>query len=83
MTGALTNLVAFIVAISVLVAVHEFGHYIVGALFGHEGIAILDWLWQAGMDENRRSGPDRVLPVGDSAWRLCEISRRARRPDRS
>ena len=34
MTGALTNLVAFIVAISVLVAVHEFGHYIVGRFFG-------------------------------------------------
>ena len=30
MTGALINLLAFIVAISVLVAVHEFGHYIVG-----------------------------------------------------
>jgi len=34
MTGALTNLLAFIVAISVLVAVHEFGHYIVGRLCG-------------------------------------------------
>ncbi len=34
MTGALTNLVAFIVAISVLVAVHEFGHYIVGRFLG-------------------------------------------------
>ncbi len=34
MTGALTNLVAFIVAISVLVAVHEFGHYIVGRWCG-------------------------------------------------
>ena len=34
MTGALTNLLAFIVAISVLVAVHEFGHYIVGRLSG-------------------------------------------------
>lgn len=34
MTGALINLVAFIVAISILVAVHEFGHYIVGRLCG-------------------------------------------------
>ena len=34
MTGALTNFVAFIVAISVLVAVHEFGHYIVGRWCG-------------------------------------------------
>ena len=34
MSGALTNLVAFIVAISILVAVHEFGHYIVGRWCG-------------------------------------------------
>ena len=34
MTGALTNLLAFVVAISVLVAVHEFGHYIVGRWCG-------------------------------------------------
>ena len=34
MTGALINLLAFIVAISVLVAVHEFGHYIVGRACG-------------------------------------------------
>ncbi|MCH8336778.1 MAG: RIP metalloprotease RseP [Proteobacteria bacterium] len=34
MMSALTNLVAFIVAISILVAVHEFGHYIVGRLCG-------------------------------------------------
>lgn len=34
MIGALTNLVAFIAAISVLVAVHEFGHYIVGRWCG-------------------------------------------------
>jgi regulator of sigma E protease len=34
MMGALTNLVAFIVAISILVAVHEFGHYIVGRILG-------------------------------------------------
>jgi regulator of sigma E protease len=34
MAGALTNLLAFIVAISVLVAVHEYGHYIVGRWCG-------------------------------------------------
>ena len=34
MSGALTNAVAFIVAISVLVAIHEFGHYIVGRWCG-------------------------------------------------
>ena len=34
MLGALTNLLAFIVAISVLVAVHEYGHYIVGRWCG-------------------------------------------------
>ena len=32
--GALGNLLAFIVAISVLVAVHEYGHYIVGRWTG-------------------------------------------------
>jgi len=34
MSGALGNLLAFVVAISVLVAVHEFGHYIVGRWTG-------------------------------------------------
>ena len=34
MTGALIDILAFIVAISVLVAVHEFGHYIVGRWCG-------------------------------------------------
>ena len=34
MGSALTNLLAFIVAISVLVAVHEYGHYIVGRWCG-------------------------------------------------
>ncbi len=34
MSTALINLLAFIVAISVLVAVHEFGHYIVGRFVG-------------------------------------------------
>jgi len=34
MSAVLTNLLAFIVAISVLVAVHEFGHYVVGRWCG-------------------------------------------------
>ncbi len=34
MLDVLTNLLAFIVAISVLVAVHEFGHYLVGRMCG-------------------------------------------------
>lgn len=34
MTGALIDLLAFIVAISVLVAVHEYGHFLVGRLCG-------------------------------------------------
>ncbi|MDH4046721.1 MAG: RIP metalloprotease RseP [Gammaproteobacteria bacterium] len=34
MTGVLINIAAFIVAISVLVAVHEYGHYLVGRLCG-------------------------------------------------
>ena len=34
MGNALTNLLAFVVAISVLVAIHEFGHYIVGRWLG-------------------------------------------------
>lgn len=34
MSVALTNLAAFIIAISVLVAIHEFGHYIVGRCCG-------------------------------------------------
>jgi regulator of sigma E protease len=34
MGSALTNLLSFIVAISILVAIHEFGHYIVGRWAG-------------------------------------------------
>jgi regulator of sigma E protease len=34
MLSALISLLAFIVAISVLVAIHEFGHYIVGRWCG-------------------------------------------------
>jgi regulator of sigma E protease len=56
MSGALTNLVAFIVAISVLVAVHEFGHYIVGRWCGMKvlrfsiGFGKPIWTWIAGKD---------------------------------
>ena len=54
--GALTNLVAFIVAISVLVAVHEFGHYIVGRWCGMKvlrfsiGFGKPIWMRVAGKD---------------------------------
>ena len=41
MTSALTNFLAFIVAISVLVAVHEYGHYIVGRYLGVVGLTAL------------------------------------------
>jgi regulator of sigma E protease len=56
MSGALTNLVAFIVAISVLVAVHEFGHYIVGRWCGMKvlrfsiGFGRPLWTWIGGKD---------------------------------
>ncbi len=56
MSGALTNLIAFIVAISVLVAVHEFGHYIVGRCCGMKvlrfsiGFGKPLWTWIGGGD---------------------------------
>ncbi len=56
MSGALTNLVAFIVAISILVAVHEFGHYIVGRWCGMKvlrfsiGFGKPIWTWIGGED---------------------------------
>ena len=56
MSGALTNLLAFIVAISVLVAVHEYGHYLVGRLCGMKvlrfsiGFGKPIWTWIAGAD---------------------------------
>jgi regulator of sigma E protease len=68
MSAALTNLLAFIVAISVLVAVHEFGHYLVGRLCGMKvlrfsiGFGRPLWTW--------RGGPDRTeycvsaIPLG-------------------
>lgn len=56
MSAALINLIAFIVAISVLVAVHEFGHYIVGRCCGMKvlrfsiGFGKPLWTWIAGED---------------------------------
>jgi regulator of sigma E protease len=56
MTGALINLLAFIVAISVLVAVHEYGHYIVGRACGMKvlrfsiGFGKPVWMRVAGRD---------------------------------
>lgn len=56
MITALTNLLAFIVVISVLVAIHEFGHYIVGRWCGMKvlrfsvGFGKPIWTWVAGKD---------------------------------
>jgi len=56
MGSALTNLLYFIVAISILVAVHEFGHYIVGRWAGMKvlrfSIGFGKPIW------SRRVGPD-------------------------
>lgn len=57
MGSALINLLAFIAAISILVAVHEFGHYIVGRLAGMKvlrfsiGFGRPVWMWIAGKDK--------------------------------
>lgn len=57
MGSALTNLLAFIAAISILVAVHEYGHYIVGRLAGMKvlrfsiGFGRPIWMWIAGKDK--------------------------------
>ena len=56
MGDALTSLLAFIVAISVLVAVHEYGHYIVGRWTGMKvlrfsiGFGKPIWKWVRGPD---------------------------------
>jgi regulator of sigma E protease len=56
MGSALTNLLSFIVAISVLVAIHEFGHYIVGRWAGMKvlrfsiGFGTPIWSRRAGKD---------------------------------
>jgi regulator of sigma E protease len=57
MGSALTNLLAFIAAISILVAVHEYGHYIVGRLAGMKvlrfsiGFGPPVWMRIAGKDK--------------------------------
>jgi regulator of sigma E protease len=68
MTEFLFTIVAFIVAISVLVAIHEYGHYIVGRWTGMKvlrfSIGIGNPVW------SRRAGPDdteyciSALPLG-------------------
>ena len=56
MGSALINLLSFIVAISVLVAVHEFGHYIVGRWAGMKvlrfsiGFGRPIWMRRSGKD---------------------------------
>jgi len=56
MGDALTNLLAFVVAISVLVAIHEYGHYIVGRWSGMKvlrfsiGFGKPVWTWVRGKD---------------------------------
>jgi regulator of sigma E protease len=68
MSGALTNLIAFIVAISVLVAVHEFGHYIVGRCCGMKvlrfsiGFGKPLWTWIGG--EDRTEYCVSAIPLG-------------------
>ena len=55
--SALTNLLSFVVAISVLVAIHEFGHYIVGRWAGMKvlrfsiGFGSPIWSRRAGKDD--------------------------------
>lgn len=57
MGDALTNLLAFIVAISILVAIHEYGHYIVGRWMGMKvlrfsiGFGKPIWTWVRGADK--------------------------------
>lgn len=56
MLDALTSLLAFIVAISILVAIHEYGHYIVGRWSGMKvlrfsiGFGKPIWMWVRGKD---------------------------------
>jgi regulator of sigma E protease len=68
MGEALTNLLAFIVAISILVAVHEFGHYLVGRLAGMKvlrfsiGFGKPIWSWVRG--EDRTEYCISAIPLG-------------------
>jgi len=57
MSSALINLLSFVVAISILIAIHEYGHYIVGRLSGMKvlrfsiGFGKPIWLRRAGKDD--------------------------------
>ena len=70
---------AFLVAIGILVAVHEFGHYWVAKKLGFKvlrfSIGFGKPLWKRVGHDRRSYG---VLPRRDSARRLCEAPRRAR-----
>ena len=56
MGSALTDLLSFVVAISLLVAIHEYGHYIVGRWAGMKvlrfsvGFGKPIWSWRSGKD---------------------------------
>src|SRR5690606_9013022 len=68
MSSVLINLLSFMVAISVLVAIHEFGHYLVGRLCGMKvlrfsiGFGKPIWTWIAGRD--RTEYCISALPLG-------------------
>lgn len=68
MSAVLINLLSFVVAISVLVAIHEFGHYLVGRLCGMKvlrfsiGFGRPIWTWIAGKD--RTEYCISALPLG-------------------
>ncbi|MSR09552.1 MAG: RIP metalloprotease RseP, partial [Gammaproteobacteria bacterium] len=57
MSQVLTSLLAFVVAIGLLVAIHEYGHYIVARLLGVKvlrysiGFGNVLWSRQAGPDQ--------------------------------
>lgn len=57
MISVLTNILAFIAAISILVAIHEYGHYLVGRWAGMKvlrfsiGFGRPVWTWVAGADK--------------------------------
>ena len=57
----LTSLLAFVVAISVLVAIHEYGHYIVGRWAGMKvlrfsiGFGRPLWTWDIAPDKTENS----------------------------
>ena len=71
----LIAIAAFIVAIGVLVAVHEFGHFWVARRLGIKRAALLDRFRQAAVAADRRQGSGRIRDRGDSAGRLREAAR--------